>query len=699
MGRGLLLRHAARRGARVLGGVFRPDKVQDAHARSRCRDLNGTEPWACGDCDCSARLEAPPCRRRARIFALGSIYSCRAILAAGAAGARRRGARARPRQRGRADARAGRCARRRCTRDDELAVRVDARRSVAAPGRSRSGRRGARPPARHLPRHGLVRPAVDALAAARPARVGARRSVARHRAPRPRAEAGGSRARLARASASPTTSSASAIARSATSRSSASTSPRRRPRCTPPAIAVISRSSTRSRASRSRSSAATTKRWRALRQAERLASLVHADDVLATVCGNQANVMMMRAPLRAGARAGRAQRRRCTKRTAPATASPSRWRRSARSACASAISARAEEALHRALDVRSPIQFHETTGAVFDTLAQIHLIRGALRHGERISRRAPARRTARTGGRRASGTSGRCACSAPGWRSGAARSTRPSARADEILAGRRAAVRCAAGDAHRRRGADRRRAARRSRAAARHAPPTRSIPKIAPAAWGEYLRLRGALHAKTAAPPTRTTTSRRARRCSICSASAIRRRSATSRSAASSPQTGARSIAERHLESGARRLRAARRRARSRRHARRAAAADDGRLRRIRASRRPMPTMRSCGGSWTRRRCPICSAAKRPPRCSRPPRPTARWSSSSSPGGDVRVIASAGCEPDAARALARSASHGQPRTAAARSSSSRSGRDRRPALRAWSRRRGRSATRCCGACA
>jgi hypothetical protein len=32
-------------------------KVQDAHARSRCRDLNGSEPWSCGDCDCSARLE------------------------------------------------------------------------------------------------------------------------------------------------------------------------------------------------------------------------------------------------------------------------------------------------------------------------------------------------------------------------------------------------------------------------------------------------------------------------------------------------------------------------------------------------------------------------------------------------------------------------------------------------------------------
>jgi hypothetical protein len=37
---------------------FHLEKVQDAHARSRCRDQNGTEPWACGDCDCSARLEA-----------------------------------------------------------------------------------------------------------------------------------------------------------------------------------------------------------------------------------------------------------------------------------------------------------------------------------------------------------------------------------------------------------------------------------------------------------------------------------------------------------------------------------------------------------------------------------------------------------------------------------------------------------------
>jgi len=32
--------------------------VKDAHARRNCRDLNGTEPWACCDCDCTQALEA-----------------------------------------------------------------------------------------------------------------------------------------------------------------------------------------------------------------------------------------------------------------------------------------------------------------------------------------------------------------------------------------------------------------------------------------------------------------------------------------------------------------------------------------------------------------------------------------------------------------------------------------------------------------
>jgi hypothetical protein len=33
-------------------------KVKDAHARSKCRHENGTEYWACSDCDCTEKLEA-----------------------------------------------------------------------------------------------------------------------------------------------------------------------------------------------------------------------------------------------------------------------------------------------------------------------------------------------------------------------------------------------------------------------------------------------------------------------------------------------------------------------------------------------------------------------------------------------------------------------------------------------------------------
>jgi hypothetical protein len=36
---------------------FELTRVQDAHDRRKCRDENGTEPWACGECDCTARLE------------------------------------------------------------------------------------------------------------------------------------------------------------------------------------------------------------------------------------------------------------------------------------------------------------------------------------------------------------------------------------------------------------------------------------------------------------------------------------------------------------------------------------------------------------------------------------------------------------------------------------------------------------------
>jgi hypothetical protein len=36
---------------------FEFDSIKDAHARSTCRHENGTEYWACCDCDCTRRLE------------------------------------------------------------------------------------------------------------------------------------------------------------------------------------------------------------------------------------------------------------------------------------------------------------------------------------------------------------------------------------------------------------------------------------------------------------------------------------------------------------------------------------------------------------------------------------------------------------------------------------------------------------------
>ena len=36
---------------------FELTKIQDAHDRRRCRDFNGSEPWACGACDCTEKLE------------------------------------------------------------------------------------------------------------------------------------------------------------------------------------------------------------------------------------------------------------------------------------------------------------------------------------------------------------------------------------------------------------------------------------------------------------------------------------------------------------------------------------------------------------------------------------------------------------------------------------------------------------------
>jgi hypothetical protein len=36
---------------------FEITRIQDAHDRRKCRDANGSEPWACDSCDCTKRLE------------------------------------------------------------------------------------------------------------------------------------------------------------------------------------------------------------------------------------------------------------------------------------------------------------------------------------------------------------------------------------------------------------------------------------------------------------------------------------------------------------------------------------------------------------------------------------------------------------------------------------------------------------------
>ena len=114
----------------------------------------------------------------------------------------------------------------------------------------------------------------------------------------------------------------------------------------------------------------------ALRQAERLAvdrrSRRRARDGVRQPGERRADA----APVRAGAGAGRAQRR-----AARAPGTPHGLGVALATLGQICVRLgdlkRAEEALNRALDVRSPLHFmRETTGAVFDTLAQIHLIRG-----------------------------------------------------------------------------------------------------------------------------------------------------------------------------------------------------------------------------------------------------------------------------------------------------------------------------------
>jgi hydrogenase-4 transcriptional activator len=283
----------------------------------------------------------------------------------------------------------------------------------------------------------------------------------------------------------------------------------------------------------------------ALRQAERLASMVRADDVLATVCGNQANVMMLE--------------HRYEQALALAERSVSLHEaHHAGHGLAVALAtlgqicvrlgdlARAENALHRALEVRSPIQFHETTGAVFDTLAQIQLIRGRYDEASEFLRRAG----------EAYGAYGRQTSHWYEWsvrvlgarlalRRGALEDA--VARADEILrAGAppfdalQATLIAAEGLIA---------AGSLTDAAQRLATAAEALdPRVAPATWGEYLRLRGALHERNGAPADAYHDF--AQSATLLDLLSERYQAALSHLAIGRlvAQSGARSVAERHLD-------------------------------------------------------------------------------------------------------------------------------------------------------
>lgn len=114
----------------------------------------------------------------------------------------------------------------------------------------------------------------------------------------------------------------------------------------------------------------------ALRQAERLATLAGADDVLATVCGNQANVAMMQH--RHEQALALAERSVALQEQAGSPHGLAVALASLGQICVRVGNLeRAAEVLTRALEISSPESFRrETRGAVFDTLAQIQIIRG-----------------------------------------------------------------------------------------------------------------------------------------------------------------------------------------------------------------------------------------------------------------------------------------------------------------------------------
>jgi DNA-binding NtrC family response regulator/tetratricopeptide (TPR) repeat protein len=284
----------------------------------------------------------------------------------------------------------------------------------------------------------------------------------------------------------------------------------------------------------------------ALRQAERMASLLQADDVLATVYGNQANVALIRHRYeQALALADRAVNLHEGLGQGPGLA--------VALATLGQICVRvgnldrADKVLHRALDVRSAMQFHETTGAVYDTLAQMSLMRGDYENAAEYLREAA----------EAYGAYGRNTSRWYEWSLRvisarlATRRGRPDealAIADEIAKSTNAppaeTIEAELIAAEALLSADRVEEADRRLAQVE----PRLDPRMTPGAWGEFLRLRGDLRARQ----TRTTEAYHdiAQSSSVFELVGERYQAAVSQLALArlAAKAGAKSTADRHYE-------------------------------------------------------------------------------------------------------------------------------------------------------
>ena len=486
-------------------------------------------------------------------------------------------------------------------------------RGVAAAGRHGAGRRQPGPPARLPPRNDVpASPAVEPLAPARASGLHPRRTVAR-RSRCTRALRTRSRRTTCAPSAWPTSSWRAVTSWWAT-----------RPRCSDhfgeAASALHAVGDKRNLALvHSLSGSApgadrdgTTKRSMAMRQAERLAYAVQADDVVAIACGNQANVAMMRHRYdQALALAERSVA--LHQQFRPGTGW--RWRSATLGQICIHLGALPRGAKRCSTGARQcgrPLLFHETTGAIFDSLAQIHLIRGDYDAGRRV----PAQRPRRVRRLRRAHAAVVWLVAAPdrgaARRRGAATSSNAALRRPTTSPRRRACRRPrAARVPDRGRRARLGRPARRGRASAwrdRHAARCRA-PCPAPGAsssacapWSP--RPRGRARARP------TTTCRRAAACSSCWATGIKRRCTQLVLGRMAAQGGARSLGRAHLDQAAATFSALG-------AARDLADVEAARARcwpvRARASssaRAWMATKRWCGASWTPPRCPNCWRAR-----------------------------------------------------------------------------------------